>query len=407
MRLPHVLFVLALLCISLFSCNSGDSSKQNLNDSAATDTVAVKFELLTSEISKPVDMKAAPDTTHRLFIGDLGGKIWIVKNGKVLPKPFIDISSRLEQKDTTPSVKAMLSIAFHPQFATNGKFYIYYHAPAKDTAEPCNLMIAEFKVSSDNPDMADLSSERKVLEIDGHELSHDACNLAFGPDGYLYISVGDNDESKVPVRHAQHLDSYMGKLLRIDVNQTPYGIPADNPFVGVKDAKPEIWAYGFRRLWRFSFDPESQLLLGGDVGDKKDEELDIIEKGGNYGWPIKEGDSLHDKPTTEDTSKFKLPVNTYPRTVGICIVGGNIYHGKNMPQLTGQYVFADFSGSLFSAAKNADGQWIRKPLKIVNPPADPFIIFSYGHDENNEMYVMGIINEKAGAKSVVYKITSG
>ena len=404
MRSLNVLF--AFLLLAFFSCNSTDQSQKTLTDSGKiSDTVSVKLQLVTDQITRPVDMKPAPDSTHRLFVADLGGRIWIIKNGKLLPKPFIDISNKLEQKDTSAEIRAMLSIAFHPQFASNGKFYIYYHAPAKNPAEPCNLMIAEFKVSNTDADVADPTSERKVLEIEGHELSHDACNLAFGPDGYLYISVGDNDGSPVPVRYGQHLNSLIGKLLRIDVNKTPYGIPADNPFVATKDAKPEIWAYGFRRLWRFSFDSESQLLFGADIGDKKDEELDIIEKGGNYGWPVKEGDSLD--IANGDTTNFKTPVNTYSHKVGICIIGGNIYHGKDMPQLAGQYVFADYNGSLFSVAKSTDGKWIRKPLKIVNPTSGHFIIFSYGEDENNEMYVMGVINGKAGFTNAVYKIIAG
>ncbi|MEJ7683429.1 MAG: PQQ-dependent sugar dehydrogenase [Segetibacter sp.] len=315
-------------------------------------------------------MAVAPDNTDRLFISDLSGKIFILQNERVLPTPFIDVSSKLEQKDTAASMRAIFSMAFHPDFAANKKFYICYNAPASDTADKCKLMISEFRTRNDNPDIADLSSERKVFEADGSSIGVDDCQIAFGPDGYLYISIGDNG-TPLEKREAQRLNSFLGKLLRIDVNKTPYAIPPDNPFVGNKNVRPEIWSYGLRRLWRFSFDPETHLLFGADIGDKMQEEIDIIQKGGNYGWPIEEGDSLAVKNTTADTSKFIAPLNAYSHKDGICVIGGNIYHGNELPFLKGKYVFADLNGSLFSLSENPNKKWIRQPIKLLNPPTDP------------------------------------
>lgn len=389
----------------MIACNSTSQGKNDEKKVNAPETTAnaVKYQLITDAIKAPVQMVLAPGNTNRLYIGDLGGRIFILQNGKLSPKPFIDVSSKLEQKDTSASMRAIFSIAFHPDFASNKKFYICYNAPASDTADKCKLRISEFRASNDNPDIADLASERKVLEVNGSSVGVDGCQIAFGPDGYLYIAIGDNG-TPLDKREAQHLNSFLGKLLRIDVNKTPYAIPADNPFAGDKNVKPEIWSYGLRRLWRFSFDPKTHQLYGADIGDKTEEEIDIIQKGGNYGWPIKEADSLAVPNTTADTSTFIAPINSYSHKYGICVIGGNMYEGKELPFLKDKYVFADLNGSLFSLGKEQNEKWIRQPIKLINPPADPLNIFSVDKDENNEMYVLGVLNTHAGSKGVIYKL---
>lgn len=408
MNFFRVFFGLLIFTTAVIACNSprGEKNDEKKLNAAAPASNAVKYQLITDAIKSPVQMVAAPDNTNRLFICDLSGEIFILKNGQLSLKPFINVSSKLEQKDTNASMRAIFSLAFHPDFAANKKFYICYNAPATDTANKCNLRISEFRASNDNPDVADLASERKVLDVDGSTVGVDGCQIAFGPDGYLYIAVGDNG-TPLEKREAQHLNSFLGKLLRIDVNKIPYAIPADNPFVGNKMARPEIWSYGLRRLWRFSFDPQTKLLLGADVGDKTQEEIDIIQKGGNYGWPIKEGDSLAVNNTTADTSKFIAPINVYSHKNGICIIGGNIYHGDEIAFLKDKYVFADLNGSLFSLGKNQHKEWIRQPVKLLNPPADPLTIFSFDKDKNDELYVLGTLNTHAGSKGAVYKLVHG
>ena len=404
MKLVSGSFVLSILAFGIFACHtSGNRNGDEKKADVSANANAVKYQLITDAIASPVQMVLAPGDTNRLFIGDLGGRIFIMQNGKLSPKPFIDISSKLEQKDTSSAMRAIFSIAFHPDFKKNKKFYICYNAPATDTADKCKLRISEFSASSENADVADLSSERKVLEVDGNTVGVDGCQIEFGPDGYLYVAIGDNG-TPLEKREAQHLNSFLGKLLRIDVNKTPYAIPADNPFVGDKKARPEIWSYGLRRLWRFSFDPQNHFLIGADIGDKTEEEIDIIKKGGNYGWPIKEADSLAVNNTTTDTSNFIAPINSYSHKYGICIIGGNIYHGNDLPFLKDKYVFADFNGSLFSLGKDSNEKWIRQPIKLVNPPAHPLTIFSVDKDNNNEPYVLGVLNTSAGSKGVIYKI---
>lgn len=400
-----IAFVAAILFLSLTSCNLNSSKEKEAKDtsSAADTSQSVQLQLVTNAINFPVEMEAAPDNTHRLFIADLSGKIMVLKNGTLLPQPFLDIKSKLEQKDTSGEVRAMFGFTFHPQFASNKKFYVCYNAPALIDTNSCTLVVSEFIVSTENADSAILSSEHRILEIQGHGVDHDACQIAFGPDGYLYVSIGDN-HTPLNERKGQDLNSLLGKVLRIDVNKTPYAIPADNPFVGVKNTRPEIWAYGLRRFWRFSFDPQSHVLIGGEVGDKLREEVDIITKGGNYGWPIQEGDTLVVQTSAKETAGFVAPLNTYNREVGICVVGGSFYYGKNLSSLNGKYVFADYNGSLFSLTKNTNGEWARQPLKIVNKPADPLLIISFDKDENNELYILGVLNTKAGFKGAVYKL---
>jgi glucose/arabinose dehydrogenase len=398
-------FVLPLLAIGIIACHSTSRQKKDekKSNAEAASLNALKYQLFTEALKAPVQMVVPPDRTNRLFISDLSGKVFILQNGQLLSKPFIDVSTKLEQRDTSSSMRAIFSMAFHPDFASNKKFYICYNAPAGDTVDNCKLRISEFRVSNDNPAMADLSSERKVFEAEGNTVGVDDCQIAFGPDGYLYISIGDNG-TPLEKREGQRLNSFLGKMLRIDVNKTPYAIPSDNPFVASKIVKPEIWSYGLRRLWRFSFDPETQRLFGADVGDKMQEEIDIIQRGGNYGWPIKEGDSLAVKNTTADTSKFIAPINTYSHKDGICVIGGYVYHGKELPFLKGKYVFADLNGSLFSLSKNTDERWIRQPIKLLNSPTDPLNIFSVDKDKNNELYVLGVLNTRAGSKGVIYKL---
>ncbi|CAN5600978.1 hypothetical protein BH10BAC2_BH10BAC2_32570 [soil metagenome] len=196
--------------------------------------------------------------------------------------PFLDISSRLEQKDTALDKRCMFGMAFHPQFSTNRKFYVCYNAPTSITENICKMVVSEFTADKNDPAVADTSSERCVFELEGKDVQDLASEIAFGPDGYLYISIGDHGDSTHKFV-AQDLNEFSGKLLRIDVDKTPYAIPADNPYAGIQGKRPEIWASGFRRLWRLSFDKRTKELIGCDVGQEKQEEVNIIQKGGNYG----------------------------------------------------------------------------------------------------------------------------
>ena len=388
------------------SCNPSTQKEPAEEDTTTTaGPDSVRLQLVTSAVNTPVEMNVPPDNSQRLFFADLSGKILILKNDSINATPFLDIRNRLEQKDTSLESRGLFSMAFHPQYSTNGKFYVCYNAPTSIEDNTCKLVVSEFTVDKNDPALADTSSERRVFELEDKDVQYFAAGIAFGPDGYLYISIGDL--AVVDSTHkyvAQDMNELAGKLLRIDVDKTPYAIPADNPFVGVKNTRPEIWASGFRKLWRFSFDKRTNRLLGGDVGQEKREEINIIQKGANYGWPVKEGDTTYKSKDPVNDALYVEPITTYPHDVGICAIGGNFYYGTAIPSLKNKYVFADFNGSLFTLTQDDQHKWVRQQVKILNSPKDPFLVTSYNIDENNEPYVMGVLNAKDGFKGVVYKI---
>ncbi|MEO8413355.1 MAG: PQQ-dependent sugar dehydrogenase [Ginsengibacter sp.] len=408
MKKLHFHFITLVSVIGLIACGTQARKPHENLKSARIDSIGVRFEMITNAIEAPIEMDVSPDNTNRNFITDNAGKIWILKNDSLLAKPFFNIYDKLGEQDKKSKIGSIFSMAFHPQFSTNRKFYVCYNAPSKMHENICKLVVSEFTASKTNPDVADLTTEYPVLELEGKNSKDNGAQIAFGPEGYLYISIGDNKGSDTSYKYrAQNLHFLNGKLLRIDINKTPYAIPADNPFVTTKSARPEIWAYGFRKMWHFCFEPGTHQLFGADVGEEKEEEIDIVTKGANYGWPAKEGDSSFEKSVLNNASAYTSPINAYTHKDGICVIGGNFYYGKDIPLLSNKYVFADFNGSLFALMKNAQGNWTRQPLKVHNRPADPLIICGCNVDGNNDIFVMGFLNTKSGNKGAVYKIVKG
>jgi len=398
--------LLAAITILLSSCHTGNNIQNTGDSTVATPIDSIRLQLVTDSAKFPVELKESPDSTHRLFVCDLSGRIYVVKNGQQQPRPFLDIRSRLETKDPAPNIKGMFGMTFDPKFAVNKKVYVSYNAPTKIDSNVCKLVVSQFTVSTINPDSVDASSEKRVFELEGHTVQQDAGELAFGPDGYMYISIGDNG-TPMKDRHAQELDSYLGKLLRIDVSTLPYKIPADNPFVNNKKAKPEIYAYGLRRFWRFTWEQTLSAFIGGDIGDKAQEEVDIIHKGGNYGWPFVEGDSVKVNLDSvhQSLSNFIKPVATYGRKDGICVMGGVIYKGS-IPYLQNKYVFADFNGTPYYLTPGAESSvWQKHLIGISDKGKWPFIINSFNIDNSGEIYLMGVLNTDKGQQGVVYKVT--
>jgi glucose/arabinose dehydrogenase len=246
-----------------------------------------------------------------------------------------------------------------------------------------------------------------VIEFKGATVQSNGAQIAFGPDGYLYISVGDDKSGDTTYHyHSQDLLYFNGKLLRIDVSKLPYSIPADNPFIHIKNARPEIWAYGFRKLWHFSFDPQTGLLFGGDVGQNSQEEIDLVKKGANYGWPVMEGDSVYKNSNQANTTSFVAPVNAYSHKTGICVIGGNFYYGNEIPELKNKYVFADWKDKLFALSKDKYGNWQRLPVKIVNQPAGSFFICGCNLVKN-QLFLLGYVVRDSSEKGAVYKVLKG
>lgn len=340
----------------------------------------------------PVDLQYPGDGSNRLFVVEQGGTIRVIENNPTVntAPTFLDIRSRL----VAGGEQGLLGLAFHPDYEENGYFYVNYTAPG-----PLRTVISRFQVSAGNPLAADTSSEQILLTIPQPFANHNGGQIGFGPDGYLYIATGDGGSGGDPQGNGQSKRSYLGKILRIDVNDSSdrynYAIPPDNPFVGTTDGTlEEIYAYGLRNPWRFSFDLPTGRLWTGDVGQGAWEEVDIIESGKNYGWRIMEGFHCYNASTC-DTTGLTLPVWEYAHnnTGGVSITGGYVYRGPSLPSLTGKYIYADFiSGRIWALAyenATADNTLIRDTnLEIA----------AFGTDRDGELYFTAF-------NGYIYKLT--
>lgn len=338
----------------------------------------VKIKLVADGFMGPVAMDAPKDGSGRLFICEQTGKIKIIKGGKKVEIPFLDISAKLDKPNKIYSEKGLLGIAFHPQFKTNGRFFIYYSARSLNPDSDNKGILSEYKVSAVNADLADVSSEKIIMEVEEPEANHNGGQIAFGPDGFLYIGLGDGggagDKHGI-AGNGQNLNTHLGKILRIDVNEPvqkiesaslvpfenskpAYTVPADNPFVARKDAKPEIWAYGLRNPWRFSFDRKTGRLFCADVGQNKWEEIDIIERGKNYGWRIMEGSHCYNPDTHCAQDDLELPIAEYSHETGVSVIGGFVYRGADIPTLQGKYILEiGMEKCSFCRKLQANGTW--------------------------------------------------
>jgi len=333
-----------------------------------------------SGLSFPVDFQISRDGTGRFFIVEQGGTIRIVKGKKLLATPFLDIHNIIE----SGGEKGLLGVAFHPQYKTNGRFFVNY---TRRVSGQLQTAIAEYHVSSTDRNHADPASGRVLLSFNQPFDNHKAGQMVFGKDGFLYIAMGDGGSGGDPQDNGQNLGTLLGKMLRIDVNSgSPYGIPPDNPFVGVSGARGEIWAYGFRNPWRFSYDMKSKRFFIGDVGQGNWEEVDILAKGGNFGWNIMEGNHCYPPGSSCGTAGLIPPISEYDHSQGIAIIGGYVYRGKAIPALQGMYVFGDYgSGQIWTLKENPPGTWNRATLLNAG-----FNISAFGRATNNELYVLDL-----------------
>lgn len=415
---------------------------------AAENAPAIAVKLLAEGLTAPIGLCSLPDGSGRLLVADQAGMIHVLSHeGQRQEKLFLDLRSKLVKLHEGMDERGLIGLALHPQFKSNRKFYVTYSAPRRP-GPPSDwdhtMLLSEFRASDQEPPAAIEGSERIVLEVHEPDWHHNSGRLAFGPDGFLYISAGDggaaNDvgvRGHAPEGNGQNLQTLLGKILRIDVDKgSPYGIPNDNPFADGKKGRPEIYAYGMRNPWGMSFDRGGNRdLIVTDVGQELWEEINIIVNGGNYGWRVREGfvgfDHLNPKvspanaPTVgADGKPFIDPVMVYktargvkpePGMYGVSITGGYVYRGKALPQLTGKYVFADWSlgmgvgnGILLVATRPAgSGQWTAQPLSVKDHPDGRMkaFIWSLGEDENGEIYVLtNGANMISGTRGKVYKL---
>ena len=348
------------------------------------------------KLARPLWLEESPDGTKRIFVIQQDGKILIMPKDKsgTATKTFLDISDR---KPYVQNEEGLLGFAFHPKFKKNGKFYVYY-----TQQDPKRSVISEFQVSKSNPDEADKASERILLEIPQPAWNHNGGEITFGPDGYLYIALGDGGGANDQYNNGQNKQSLLAKMLRIDVdskaNGKQYGIPKDNPFVKDSSHKPETWAWGLRNPWRFSFDSKTGDLYCADVGQVKWEEINILKKGGNYGWSFREG--FHEFGTNAPPTNAKAldPILEYPHNAaqttnhspGLSVTGGYVYRGKKVPSLKGVYLYGDFMVGTIWGLRYEKGKVTAQSTLIEMPKGTTPLrqIASFGQDADGEVYML-------------------
>ncbi|MBI2856693.1 MAG: PQQ-dependent sugar dehydrogenase [Chloroflexi bacterium] len=410
--------------------------------SSAPTPDSVKLQLVADGLVSPVGLVPSPDGSGRLFVVDQVGLIWILAPGATrLGEPFLDLRPRMVTLNPGFDERGLLGLAFHPSFSTNGRFFVYYSAPLRTNGPPGwnhTSHISEFKAMAGDPNKADPLSERIVLQVDEPQVNHNAGQIIFGPDGFLYIPLGDGGGANdvglghPPIGNGQDTSTLLGSILRIDVDGgEPYGIPADNPFVG-KEGRAEIYAFGLRNPFRIAFDSGgAHELFAADVGQNLREEVDIITKGGNYGWNIKEATLCFDptspsrpRPACPEVDAAGRPLigpiieygNIKVGGIGQAVIGGFVYRGTALPAFNGAYIFGDFSasanapdGRLFVATRPpTPGQmWPMKELRVVTNVSGRLDTFlkSFGQDASGEIYVLtSDIGGPTGNTGMVLKI---
>ncbi len=334
------------------------------------------------DLSRPVHLTTPLDGSGRLFLVEQEGRIKIISGTSRPAHVFLDIRGRVRSRGNE---EGLLSMAFHPDYRQNGFFFVNYTA-----SSPSRTVISKFRVSGQDPNQAEAHREERILEINQPYGNHNGGQIAFGADGYLYIGMGDGGSGGDPLGSGQNLKTLLGAMLRIDVNRKErgrsYAIPADNPFVGKSGIRAEIWAYGLRNPWRFSFDRLTGALYAGDVGQNQYEEISLIEKGKNYGWNIMEGTHCYAPPTQCNRNKLSLPLVEYDHGQGYSVTGGVVYRGEKIKSLVGTYLYGDFGSGKIWGLSQANNRVLKHRLLFQSN----LNIASFGEDETGEVYIVGL-----------------
>jgi hypothetical protein len=343
--------------------------------------IPVTLQPVASGLRFPLYLTAPPGDA-RLFIVEKGGAIRVVKDGALLPTPFLDLSGKI----SGGAEQGLLGLAFDPAYATNGRFIVHY------TDVSGNTTVSSYHVSAGDPDQADPISEAVLLTVEQPFSNHNGGQILFGPDGMLYVGLGDGGSEGDPGGRGQSLADLLGDVLRLDVGSgTGYTVPPDNPFVGHAGARPEVWSYGLRNPWRFSFDAATGDLYIADVGQDAWEEVDVVTaaggagRGANFGWNVMEGRHCLSGSAC-DTSQFALPVLEYSHATGCSISGGYVYRGAAIPALQGHYFYADYCSGWVRSFRLQDGQAVDQAQWPTLAPGGQ--VPSFGQDAAGELYVM-------------------
>jgi len=397
MRTLVVVFWAALAAIA---CTGGESvadippaaspSPTALTSPATAPLAKMDVEHVFPHLSfrRMVAMAYPDDGTNRLFLVLQPGQILVFPNdqGATSASTFLDIRERVNDRGEE---EGLLGLAFDPSYRTNGYFYVYYSA-----SDPRRSIISRFSVSQAETNAADPDSERIILVVPQPFANHNGGQVTFGPDGYLYIGLGDGGGAGDPHQNGQSISTLLGSILRIDVSsldqQGTYKIPADNPFAGQGGVGQEIWAYGLRNPWRFTFDLITGDLWAGDVGQNRFEEIDIIRPGLNYGWNIMEGLDCFQPREGCNQQGLELPVIEYALRDGNCsVIGGYVYRGSRLPSLYGAYIYGDFCSGKIWALRH-DGTQVTEHLEIVD---SSLRISSFAEDQSREVLILSFDNK--------------
>jgi len=339
----------------------------------------LRLALVTDALSRPVHVTAPPGDVDRLFVVEQAGRIRILEAGVLLASPFLDITNSV----SCCGERGLLSLAFDPAYAANGRFYVYYTDQSGDTR------VVRFRLGPD-PNLADPASEELVLSVGQPYANHNGGLVAFGPDGYLYVGLGDGGSAGDPDGNGQKPATLLGSLLRIAVGDAAgYSVPTDNPFVGHPSARPEIWAYGLRNPWRFSFDRLTGDLYLADVGQTRLEEVNVEPQpspgGVNWGWDTMEGTECFGS-TSCDRSGLTLPVLEYDHGQGCSVIGGHVYRGSDLPDLRGTYFYSDYCSGWVRSFRYQGGEAVSRTdwTGVLGPAGN---VTSIGEDARGELYV--------------------
>ena len=375
-----------LVIIAILACLCLSSAARMTPASAQTpDANQYQWVKVVGGFDYPILATNAHDGSGRLFVVELGGTVFIIdKNGKQLDTPFLDITDIVIDDVVKGGYteRGLLGLAFHPNYAQNGIFFVDYINRAGDT------VLARYKVSATDPNQADPTSATILFTVKQPYNNHKGGMLAFGLDGYLYVSLGDGGNLGDPDKYAQNKISLLGKILRLDINNDSYKVPDSNPFVKDSAYRPEIWAMGFRNPWRFSFDTATGDLYIGDVGEANWEEIDYQptgDKGGeNYGWNLYEGDTVFTQGASP--TGLTMPIQVYDHGQGCAIIGGYVYRGKALPALDGLYFYGDYcSEQIWTLHRDANNVWQNSAFMKTK-----FQITAFGEDEAGELYLLDL-----------------
>jgi glucose/arabinose dehydrogenase len=389
--------------VVMSTCTSANSSAPAVQDEATALIPELMLEPAYPGLSfdRPVDAQWAPGDTEHVYVVEQSGRIIVFedRNDVTESKVLLDVRQNILRSHNE---EGLLSLAFHPKFAENRQFFVYYSA-----GSPRRGLLSRFTVSEHDRLTADPGSETIILAVEQPWSNHNGSTIVFGPDGYLYVSLGDGGYANDPKNAGQDRSTMLGSIIRIDIDKasgdTAYSVPEDNPFVGREGIKPEIWAYGLRNVWRMSFDRKTGELWAADVGQNRWEEVNIITRGGNYGWRLREGMHPFAKGEADDDAPLIEPVAEYSHNEGLSITGGYVYRGSKMPRLAGVYLYADYESRRMWGIRVEGGECTAQ--REVIPPARGSFVSSFGQDHDGELVVVAFDRSNRG-RGRLYRLTA-